>query len=330
MHEKDTALHLGAAETIEWDKTSSAFANADANEDGLPFVQILTSSGNYYTDLDVYNNSGSNATVCAWVDFDGNGIFDLTEGITKTISSSPATQRIQLFWTGVTSTLSNNSYTYLRVRITSASNGMTIANSTGYYYNGEVEDYYVPVNTVALAVKLKYFSVQKKDEQEVDLRWEVGNDAPGTRYEVQRSTEGRTWQAVDQKIATTKGDVTYHSSDFAPSKPSSYYRVAFTDASNKTCYSEIKKIDFPPVQSLSVYPNPTSEACQVQVSAAAGHASLQLRDANGKVVFKQDIVLKQGKNSIALPGVNTWGDGVYTVYLSMAGNVLTTKLIIRR
>jgi hypothetical protein len=330
MHEKDTALHLGAAETIEWDKTSSITASADANDDGLPFVQILTSSGNYYTDLDVYNNSGSNAAICAWIDFNGNGVFEPTEGITKTIASSTKTQRIQLFWTGVSTTLSNNAYTYLRIRLTSASNGMTTANSTGYYYNGEVEDYYVPVNSVPLAVKLTWFSVNKKDEQHVDLRWDVENDEPANSYHLQRSTNGNTWQTIDQKLATGKGIATYHYTDVSPARPSSYYRLEFMDATNKTCYSEVRKIDFSPVRSLSVYPNPTSEACQLQVNAVAGLASLQLRDVNGKVVFKQDVLLKAGKNSMPLDTGANLNDGVYTVYLSMAGNVYTTKLIIRR
>jgi hypothetical protein len=329
MHEKDTALHLGPAETIEWDKTSSLLANADANDDGLPFVQILTNSGNYFTDLDVYNNSGSNATVCAWVDFNGNGIFDATEGITKTLASSPKTQRIQLFWTGVSTTLSNNSYTYLRIRVTSASNGMSTANATGYFYNGEVEDYYVPVNSVPLPVKLILFSVQKKDEQHVDILWNVQNDLPGTKYQLQRSTDAGAWKTIDQKLATANSNATYHSSDLSPARPFSYYRVALMDVSNKICYSDVKKVDFSPVQSLSVFPNPTSEACQLQVSAVAGLALLLLRDVNGKVVFKQDVLLKAGNNSIPLH-TGTLGDGVYSVYLSMAANVYTTKLIVRR
>jgi hypothetical protein len=331
MHEKDTALHLGPAESIEWDKTSSALANADANDDGLPYVQILTTSGNYYTDLDVYNNSGSNATVCAWIDFNGNGVFDASEGITKTVSTSPASQRIQLFWTGVVTSLSNNSFTYLRIRITSASNGMTASNPTGYFYNGEVEDYYLMVNSIALPLRLKDFSVQKKNEQQVNLHWDIENDDVGTKYGVQRSIDGRTWKTIDERLGNAKGDTSYSYSDQSPSKPFSWYRLELSETSNKTTYSEVKKIGFSVVRSFTVFPNPASETSQVQIETVApGFAALQLRDVNGKVVNRQDHLLKTGKNILPLTSFNKLNEGVYTVHLSLEGNVYTTKLIIRK
>ncbi|MGZ3846430.1 MAG: GEVED domain-containing protein [Flavisolibacter sp.] len=331
MHEKDTALHLGPAESIEWNKTSSTLANTDANDDGLPFVQILTTSGNYYTDLDVYNNSGSNATICAWVDFNGNGIFDPSEGITKTVASSPVTQRIQLFWPGIVTTLSNNSFTYLRIRITSASNGMTTSNPTGYFYNGEVEDYYLMVNSVALPLRLKDFSVQKKNEQHVNLKWDIENDEVGTKYELQRCTDGRSWKTISEWLSNAKGNTSYSYSDQSPSKPFSSYRVALSETNNKTTYSEVKKVGFSVVQSFTVFPNPASETSQVQIETVApGFAALQLRDVNGKVVYKQDLLLESGKNILPLISFNKLNNGVYTVHLSVDGNAYTTKLIIRK
>lgn len=331
MHEKDTALHFGAAETIEWNKTSSLNANADANDDGLPFVQIIANSGNYYTDVDVYNNSGSNATVCAWVDFNNNGIFDIGEGITRTISSGPFTQRVQLFWPSVTTTLSNNSYTYLRIRVTSASNGMTAANSTGYFYNGEVEDYYVVVNSVPLAVKLTHFSAEKRNEQEVDIRWSVEDEDAGTGYLVQRSIDGSLWEDIDQETASQKGQHDYYYSDGFPSKPVSYYRLKFTDGSNKIYYSQVKKVQFSLVRSCHLFPNPASQNTSLEIEAiTTGKAILRLQDIVGKTIFEQQLVLKGGTNIIQLNMINTLNSGVYTICLSMADDSFTKKLIVRK
>lgn len=331
MHEKDTALHLGAAETIEWNKTSSTNANADANDDGLPFVQILANSGNYYTDVDVYNNSGSNATVCAWVDFNNDGIFDIGEGIARTIFSAPYTQRVQLFWPGVTTTLNNNSHTYLRIRITSASNGMTTGNSTGYFYNGEVEDYYVIVNSVALAVKLAQFSVEKRNEQQVEIRWSAEDGEPGTTFLVQRSVDGSLWQNINQKIAVQKLKSEYYYSDEFPAKPVSYYRLKVTDVNNKSFYSQVKKVQFSSVHSCRLYPNPASRNSSLEIEAiAACKAVLRLQDIGGKTIFEQQLLLKGGTNTIQLNLINTLNSGVYTICLSMANDSFTKKLIIRK
>lgn len=331
MHEKDTALHLGAAETIEWNKMPSINANADANDDGLPFVKILTNSGNYYTDVDVYNNSGSNATVCAWVDFNNNGVFDNGEGISTTVSSSSATQRIQLYWPSVTTILSDNSYTYLRIRIASASHGMSTANPTGYFYNGEVEDYYVIINAVPLAVKLTQFSAEKSNEQEVEVRWNVEDEEVGTHYLVQRSIDGISWQNIYQKTASQKGRVNYNHLDEFPSKPLSYYRLKFTDLNNKVFYSQAQKVQFSLVRSFHLYPNPASQNCSLEIETiAVCKAVLLLQDVGGKTILEQQLSLRNGTNIIQLAVLNGLSSGVYTICLFMADNPYTKKLIIRK
>ncbi|HEV7781714.1 MAG TPA: hypothetical protein VGO58_10645, partial [Chitinophagaceae bacterium] len=76
VHERDTALRIGPTFDREWNKISSLPANADgADEDGLAFVPLF-SPGSYLAQVRVYNNTGGNATLIAWLDFNGNGSFD--------------------------------------------------------------------------------------------------------------------------------------------------------------------------------------------------------------------------------------------------------------
>lgn len=112
----------------------------------------------------MFNNTGANATLCAWADFNNNGIFETGEGITQTIASSTTTQTVSLYWTGITDILPDNTYTYLRIRISSAINGMTAANATGYFSDGEVEDHRILVTFDPLVVKVADFIVQKLNE----------------------------------------------------------------------------------------------------------------------------------------------------------------------
>src|SRR4029079_13100132 len=79
----------------------------DNFEDGLSFVPIFSpASGTYLAQCQVFNNTGANATVCAWLDFNGNGLFDAAEAINPiTVVSNAATQTIPLNWPSAPSTL---------------------------------------------------------------------------------------------------------------------------------------------------------------------------------------------------------------------------------
>lgn len=193
LHDIVSNLQIGSILDVEWLKTSSANADADGgDEDGLPYVQLYANGGQYLTEVNVFNNTGANATLCAWADFNNNGIFETGEGITQTIASSTTTQTVSLYWTGITDILPDNTYTYLRIRISSAINGMTAANATGYFSDGEVEDHRILVTFDPLAVKVADFIVQKLNEEQVKIKWTSINDEINTNYEVQRSADGRT------------------------------------------------------------------------------------------------------------------------------------------
>lgn len=331
LHEVNTNLRLGATADIEWSKNTSANATLDGgDEDGLPFVKILSNSGNYYTDLNVFNNTGANATVCAWIDLNMNGIFEPGEGTTNTVASSASMQTIQLFWPSVVTSLTNNSYTFLRIRISSEANGMTIANSTGYFYDGEVEDYYLVVNDVVLDMKLQEFAASKISESGVKLQWDVLGEEAGTTYELQRSIDGQKWSVINQQVATLNDvDASYTYMDNSPEKPVSFYRLMYTDIRGRTRYSAIRKVQFMILESFSLFPNPSSDLTHIKIeSAAPSIAQIRLIDISGKVIYNEQIMVRKGLNSFELP-VQPMSSGYYTVQLEIQDQLFNKKLIIR-
>ena len=62
-----------------------------------------SSNSSYLTYANVYNNTGADATVVAWLDYDGNGVYDASDGISITIPSSPTIQSVPLYWPNTTS-----------------------------------------------------------------------------------------------------------------------------------------------------------------------------------------------------------------------------------
>ena len=192
-----TRLRLGPNEDVEWLKRGLTTVE-DNFEDGLPFVPIFAPpSGSYVAQVNVFNNTNANATVIAWLDFNGNGLFDASEACNPlTVPSSPVTQSLFLNWPSTPSSLPNGSFTYLRVRITDQASGMTINNSTGYYDIGEVEDYRVVVDYISLAVDLISFDAKVENNSAVELKWSASEDEDFPGYHVQRSSNSTDWENI--------------------------------------------------------------------------------------------------------------------------------------
>lgn len=70
----------------------------------------------------------------------------------QNVPSGTNNQLYYLWWPSLVTPLVNGQSTYMRIRITSASAGMTTSHPTGYFATGEVEDYLIPVDNYPLSV----------------------------------------------------------------------------------------------------------------------------------------------------------------------------------
>ena len=144
-------LRLGATVDAETSVTPDADATADgADEDGVTIPAFITLSRSVTIPVSVLNNSGANAYLNAWIDFDGDGTFNNTvvsgnnggERLVavSTISSgaSPSTQNITFT---VPSGANTGTQRGARFRLTS----QAVTTPTGIAGTGEVEDYVVEI-----------------------------------------------------------------------------------------------------------------------------------------------------------------------------------------
>jgi hypothetical protein len=330
-----TKLRLGGNEDVEWLKRGLTTVE-DNYEDGLPFVPLFSpNSGSYVAQVNVFNNTNANATVCAWLDFNGNGTFDPSEACTPlTVSSSPATQSFFLNWPSTPSSLPFGSFTYLRIRITDQASGMTINNSTGYYDMGEVEDYKVVVDYGALAVNLISFDAKVQDNSAVELKWSAieGEDFPA--YHVQRSANGTDWESIGFLPASDNGATNHYKlSDSDPYKGTSYYRLKFDEAGNQTSYSPIEIVHIRDLsKSISVYPNPAIDKASIVISSDVNNSRAEVRIMNtqGRQVSLQKVTLTRGANTIDLGVQAAWPPGMYVVQVSNGDETVSKKFMLRR
>jgi hypothetical protein len=331
IHEEDANLHLGTSMDIEWlTRGQSALANNDNFDNGLAYVSTFSPvQDQYLIQVNVFNNTGSNATLIGWLDYNGNGVFDAAEGRSVTVPSSATPQNVYVYWSGALgSTLPNSTYTYLRLRLTSASNGMTTSNASGYFANGEVEDYRVFVNTYPLQTTLLTFDAQCSQSKKVDIDWTTAAEKPGVRYELERSADGASWTVINRQAACAQDR--YRHTDAQP-LPLGYYRLRMIAADGTVSLSEIRKITLQTDAELITYPNPAREVLNVRfTSDLATTAQVQLVDVAGRVVYRSPVMVRTGQNSFTLPMDRRWPEGMYTLVFRTPERVSTRQVIVKK
>jgi hypothetical protein len=153
-HYRDTNLRLGATLDIEPDGQPSATATGDDlngtdDEDAIASLPTFARGQAFTIPVSVFNNTGSNANVFAFIDWNNDGDFlDPSEALTS-VSVSPGASQQSV---NVTGTVPGNAILAqigLRVRLTTAGS----LGAFGIATNGEVEDYLVTTTcpTVALS-----------------------------------------------------------------------------------------------------------------------------------------------------------------------------------
>ncbi|MEO1005947.1 MAG: GEVED domain-containing protein, partial [Cyanobacteria bacterium J06638_38] len=152
-HGIDANLRLGA--NLDADSGTLQNSDADADDtDGSPddedgvtstLTDIATGDTSYSITLDVFNDTGSDAKLIGWIDFDRSGTFDSDEAVIRTIPTSATSSSQTLRWdtngNGFTSSDISEGITYARFRLSSDTTTLTTSYSTGALTDGEVEDY---------------------------------------------------------------------------------------------------------------------------------------------------------------------------------------------
>jgi len=337
-HERDTALRLGTAVSIEWVKRgNSAPATDDSNDDGMPFTPILAPGpGSYVATTVVTNNTSSAATLLAWLDYNGNGIFDATEAITPiNVPAGTQGQSYNLFWPNKNNSFVNGQFTYLRIRLTSASNGMTASNATGYFSNGEVEDYRVLVDNFLLKVNLLNFTAKAINKNNVALDWESSEEENFIGFELQRSADNYNWETLNTFFAKGNGTQTlnkYSFNDFSPLPGKSFYRLKLINGDGKNRLSEIRNITINSIiEKFIVSPIPASDKINISFKATqSSFADISIADLSGKIVYALKHSVVNGENRIEVPVSKVGNSGFYVLYIRTNNELFNRKIVVNK
>ncbi|SEJ50563.1 Por secretion system C-terminal sorting domain-containing protein [Dyadobacter sp. SG02] len=180
-----------------------------------------------------------------------------------------------------------------------------------------------------LPVKLVSFLAVAR-ENVVDLNWVTTEETNSDRFEVQRSVDGKAWNAIGSVKAEGESAVrkTYAFTDHQPEAGAGgasgalLYRLKMIDRDSTFAFSSIRSVRFDSGLKSSVYPNPVSTVLHLQVTSWKQVKTIRINNLSGIRVYSSGPV---ESGSI---DVSRLESGVYIVHIThMDGSVHTHKFV---
>ncbi len=177
-----------------------------------------------------------------------------------------------------------------------------------------------------LAVHWNNFNAFLESENKVLLTWSVNQQADDKGYNIEHSTDGKTWQVIAYESNNQiNGTVTYSFLHINTNAGENYYRIQLTGADGKMSYSEIKMVTITTTGSkLSVWPVPAANVLHVQIRGNNNNQGnrIMIFNSSGKLFFSR--LLHAGINAVDISSFNS-GDYVVKV-VSAKGEVFSQKM----
>ncbi|WP_234999230.1 L-type lectin domain-containing protein, partial [Photobacterium andalusiense] len=136
-HTNNGELYLGDAPTLETDAFVSTNAEGDV-DDGVTLSPAFSGENTYTVTVNATNDKSTDANLVAWFDFNRNGQFEASEGITQVVPANTTATDYPLTF-NLAGTLVNSTTYYARFRITT--DAIDTNSELGSASDGEVEDY---------------------------------------------------------------------------------------------------------------------------------------------------------------------------------------------
>ncbi len=191
----------------------------------------------------------------------------------------------------------------------------------------------IGLSTGALPVKLISFTAVNKNNT-ISLNWQTQFEQNSSHYNLQRSIDGLNFTDLARVAAAGNSNrpLTYTYNDLlsasSQSQKTIFYRLQSVDIDGKIAYSQViaMQLDKKDME-LFISPNPAKDILQVQTgNGITGNSSLMIIDASGRVLYKKEMILQQGSNTVPV-NISLLSPGMYIVRLVNGKNSFVKQFI---
>jgi len=175
---------------------------------------------------------------------------------------------------------------------------------------------------IELPVELTKFTAQKNGA-DVDLDWTTASEVNNSHFNVQRSSNGRSFETIGKVdgFGTTNATQNYEFTDRMPLPGTNYYRLIQVDRDGTSANSPVRSVSFDASRSVRIYPNPVVDF--VMVESPQENSTLRIYDTAGKLVLSEAIDAGTAINTASLNA------GVYMFkVVDITGATISTERVI--
>lgn len=166
------------------------------------------------------------------------------------------------------------------------------------------------------------------------LQWKVRNNPFAQRFEIERSTDGKYFILaghVDTKSFTTISGSYSFNETLTNNSSGVYYRVILVNKDGSRQVSPAIQLSASSNERLTIYPNPTSEWLQMQLTTGrASTAKINIYNAEGSLVYSTQSYLQKGSNQLKVSGLQGKPVGTYLVVVQTEDEVFSRKFVLRQ
>lgn len=221
------------------------------DEDGVTLPLLSTTSTDYRIQVTANNQRGKPAYLHAWIDWNRNGYFEISEYRSALLASQAGVQVVELDWESLPITPANNKNYIVRVRLTTdaladdpTSSTLMDERSLGAASDGEVEDYAITATSLqadfgdlpdsygttalnggAYHLKDAYLYIGNAANKNA-LHWDAESDGQPSELADQDDSQG-----IDDESELTLPAIAANDDSYSISVP--YYAYAGNNANHK-------------------------------------------------------------------------------------------------
>jgi hypothetical protein len=216
-------------------------------------------------------------------------------------------------------------------------NGTTYSNATEICFNvTSFSGFYIGSqnpNDNPLPVTLVFLNASAENDTYIELQWATASETDNSGFEVQRSTDGNTFEDlyfVQGHLNSTTLE-TYSYDDYkAVAGVTYYYRLKQSDVDGNSTYSDIVSAALQGSTGFALtglVPNPANTSVSLNIlSNIATTATVVMTDMLGRVVANEEVPLAVGYNTSQID-LSKVAEGTYNVTL-YSGNINSSKRLV--
>ena len=166
----------------------------------------------------------------------------------------------------------------------------------------------------------------------IQIEWNLGNEQNMKQYQVEKSTDGRTFTKTGSQVARTISSTdSYQWLDVTPNNGNNFYRIKAIENGELYKYSQVVNVKTGKNNSaISVYPNPVKgNVINLQmVNQEKGRYSISLVNALGQQLYLKEFNHLGGSANETLNVGTKISKGIYNLQITANGKSIVERVII--